>query len=133
MSRLQRLGGESCTSYQRGRCTRTKSPEDSADSRCELLEARRRLGAQTLDRLERIKRLGHANDREVARRAVVQKNLDAMTRLTCPGFVPASERGPMCRHQHLVYCLLLLPDCSGRCEYFMVRRDQTASAGKGGP
>lgn len=129
MSNLQRMGGEGCTYYQRGRCTRTRSPEESAQARCELLEARRRVGAQTLDRLERIKRLADAKDREVARRVIVQKNLEAMTKLSCPGYVPASEQGPLCVHQHLVYCLLLLPACPGRCEDFLVRRDPAAGSG----
>ncbi|KMY65761.1 hypothetical protein AAU61_20210 [Desulfocarbo indianensis] len=128
MSRLKRLSGEACTYFVRDRCTRTRSPEESAEAKCALLEERRKVGAQTLDRLERIKRLADAEDREVARRHVIQKNLEAMTKLSCPGFVPASGEGPVCVHQHLVYCLLLLPACTGRCEDFLVRREPGARA-----
>ncbi len=128
MSRVQRLSGEACTYFVRERCTRTKSPEESGEAKCALLEQRRKVGAQTLDRLERIKRLEDARDREVARRHVIQKNLEAMTKLSCPGFVPAAGEGPVCLHQHLVYCLLLLPPCPGRCEDFLVRRDPAMSA-----
>lgn len=128
MSRIQRLGGDNCTYFVRERCTRTRSPEESGQAKCALLEERRKVGAQTLDRLERIKRLRDSEDREVARRHVIQKNLEAMTKLSCPGFVPASGEGPVCIHQHLVYCLLLLPACSGRCEEFLVRREPAVNA-----
>lgn len=131
MSRIQRLGGDNCTYFVRERCTRTRSPEESAGAKCALLEERRKVGAQTLDRLERIKRLKDTEDREVARRHIIQKNLEAMTKLTCPGFVPAAGEGPVCIHQHLVYCLLLLPACPGRCEEYLVRRDPAVNA-KGG-
>jgi hypothetical protein len=128
---VQRLGGQGCTYFVRDRCTRTQSPEESAQAKCELLEERRRVGAKTLDRLERIKRLADATDREVARRHVIQKNLEAMTRLSCPGFVPAAGEGPVCIHQHLVYCLLLMPACEGRCEHFLVRRGAVGAKGGG--
>jgi hypothetical protein len=127
MSRIKRLGGDNCTYFVRERCTRTRDPEESAQARCVLLEERRKVGAQTLDRLERIKRLRDPEDREVARRHVIQKNLQAMTKLSCPGFVPAAGEGPVCIHQHLVYCLLLLPACTGRCEEFLVRREPAAN------
>lgn len=119
MSRVQRLSGEGCSYYKHGRCTRTKDPEISAASRCALLEARRKVGAQTLDRLERIKKLADPADREVARRHIVQKNLQEITKLSCPGFVPAGRSGTLCMHQHLIYCLLLMPECEGRCEHFL--------------
>ncbi len=77
------------------------------------------MGAKTLDRLERIKNLADPDDREVARRHIVQKNLEAITRLTCPGFFPVAGPGSLCRHQHLIYCLLLLPACQGRCDDFL--------------
>ncbi len=125
MSPLQRLGGQACAYFQRGRCTRTQSPEASAEAKCAMLEARRKVGAQTLDRLERLKRLADPEDREVARRLVIQKNITAINRISCPGFVPARSEGPMCIHQHLVYCLLLLPSCQGRCEHFLRRRRET--------
>lgn len=123
MSEVQRLGGQNCAYYLRGRCTRTKSPEESAQAKCHLLEARRKVGAQTLDRLERLKRLGDPDDREVARRHLINKNIEAISRLSCPVFVPAHCEGPLCVHQHLVYCLLLLPTCEGRCEAFLRKRD----------
>jgi hypothetical protein len=116
---VHRLGGEGCAYYQRGRCTRSFDPRRSAEARCSLLEARRKVGSATLDRLERLNRLGDPSDREVARRHVINKNLETITRLTCPGFVPAGGEGPLCLHQHLVYCLLLLPICEGRCELFL--------------
>jgi hypothetical protein len=122
MSQLQRLGGQVCAYYLRGHCTRTQSPEASAQARCPLMEARRKVGAQTLDRLERLKLLADPADREVARRKVIQKNLDAVNRISCPGFVPAHSEGPLCMHLHLVYCLLLLPVCQGRCEHFLRQR-----------
>ena len=132
MSGVQRLGGEACAYFQRGRCTRTKSPEASAEAKCSLLEARRQVGAQTLDRLERLKRLADPDDREVARRLVIQKNITAISRISCPGFVPARGEGPLCMHQHLVYCLLELPLCEGRCENFL-RRRREPQAGKAQP
>jgi hypothetical protein len=128
MSRVKRLSGEACSYFLRGRCTRTRSPEESAAARCGLLEERRRVGARTLDRLERIKRLADPADREVARRHVIQKNLAAMNRLSCAGYVPAPGGGPLCIHQHLVYCLLLMPRCEGRCEHFLLRREPAARA-----
>ena len=75
-------------------------------------------GADTLDRLERIKNLSDPGDREVARRHVIQKNLDAVTQISCPRHVPANQGGMLCVHQHLIYCLLLMPDCQGRCDHF---------------
>jgi len=129
LSNLQRMGGKSCTYYVRKRCTRTTSPEDSEAVRCTLLEARRQVGARTLDRLDRLKRLADPLDREVARRHVIQKNLDAITRLSCPRYVPQSGRGPLCVHQHLIYCLLLMPACSGRCDHFLLRREHRAAQG----
>ncbi|MBI5524156.1 MAG: hypothetical protein HY910_16145 [Desulfarculus sp.] len=128
MSQLQRLGGEACAYFQRGRCTRTQGPEASAEAKCAMLEARRKVGAQTLDRLERLKRLADPDDREVARRVVIQKNITAINRITCPGFVPARGDGPLCVHQHLVYCLLLLPQCQGRCEHYWRRRQETGTS-----
>lgn len=122
MSQVQRLGGQACAYYLRGHCTRTHSPEASAQARCPMMEARRKVGAQTLDRLERLKLLADPKDREVARRKVIQKNLEAVNRISCPGFVPAHSEGPLCRHLHLVYCLLLLPPCEGRCEQFLRQR-----------
>lgn len=129
MPRVERLSGEGCAFYVRSRCTHAQSPEQSGQARCSLLEARRKVGAETLDRLERIKRLGDPGDREVARRHVIQKNLQAMTRITCQGYVPAGGEGPLCIHQHLVYCLLLMPRCQGRCEQFLVQRDPGSRAG----
>jgi hypothetical protein len=122
MQGVQRLGGQGCTYFLRGRCTRTKDPETSAQAHCALMQARRQLGAKTLDRLERIKKLTDPGDQEVARRLVIQRNLDAITRLSCPGYVPAACGGPLCMHQHLVYCLLLMPKCQGRCEDFLRAR-----------
>ncbi|MBA4358893.1 MAG: hypothetical protein C0405_14330, partial [Desulfovibrio sp.] len=115
MAEVQRLGGQGCTYFLRRRCTRTKSPEESAAAKCSLLEARRRVGSQTLDRLERLQRLADPEDREVARRHLIQKNLEAVNRLTCAQFVPSGGEGMLCQHQHLVYCVLLLPVCQGRC------------------
>jgi len=86
------------------------------------LESRRKVGADTLDRLQRVKRLADPEDREVARRHLIQKNLDRITRIECDKYVPISENGPLCVHQHLVYCLLLLPECKGRCECYMLHR-----------
>ncbi|MBU1155302.1 MAG: hypothetical protein KKC30_08740 [Proteobacteria bacterium] len=123
MAELQRLGGQNCAYYTRRRCTRTVSPEASQASRCTLLEQRRKVGAATMDRLDRLKNLADEGDREVARRHVIQKNLDQITRLSCPRYVPKSGAGPLCQHQHLVSCLLLLPECEGRCEFYMHRRD----------
>ncbi len=128
MAEVQRLGGQSCAYYQRGRCTRTQNPESSALAKCELLEARRKVGAETLDRLERLKRLADPEDREVARRHVIQKNLTAINRLSCAGYVPARSDGPLCVHQHLSFCLLRLPECEGRCEHYL-RRRQVSEAG----
>ncbi|KIX12033.1 hypothetical protein [Dethiosulfatarculus sandiegensis] len=115
MGEVQRLSGEGCAFFQRGRCTGTKGIKSPADAKCTLLDARRKVGARTLDRLERIKRLANAKDREVARRHVIQKNLEAISGITCPNFVPSSGAGSICWHQHLVYCLLKLPECQGRC------------------
>lgn len=115
---VQRLGGEGCAYFSRDRCTRTTNPKLSAEVRCTLLEDRRRLGAKTLDRLERIKKLADPNDREVARRHIIQKNMQAITRLSCPRYIPVMNGSPLCLHQHLGYCLLLMPKCEGRCEYF---------------
>ncbi|MCF8032169.1 MAG: hypothetical protein K9K66_02875 [Desulfarculaceae bacterium] len=120
------MGGKRCTYYTRGRCTRTVSPEQSAAVRCHLLEARRAVGAATLDRLDRLKKLADPGDREVARRHVIQKNLNEITKLSCPRYVPREGRGPVCQHQHLVSCLLLLPRCTQRCEHFMARREYKA-------
>ena len=47
MNALRRLGGEACAYPMRGRRTRTISPDDSVASRCTVLEARRKLGADT--------------------------------------------------------------------------------------
>jgi hypothetical protein len=125
VSEVQRLGGQACAYFLRGRCTRTYSPEASAEAKCAMLEARRKVGAQTMDRLERLKRLADPDDREVARRLVIQKNITAINRISCPVFVPARSEGPLCIHQHLVYCLLLLPPCQGRCEQFLRRRRES--------
>ncbi|CAO0822321.1 conserved hypothetical protein [Desulfarculales bacterium] len=114
--------------FRRGRCTRTQSSEASAEAKSAILEARCKVGAQTLDRLERLKRLADPNDREVARRLVIQKNITAINRISCPRFVPARSEGPICIHQQLVYCLLLLPQCQGRCEQFLRRRRENAPA-----
>ena len=123
------MSGRGCTYYMRGRCTRTQSPQDSQAARCTLLEARRKVGAQTLDRLERIKKLGDPDDREVARRHLIQKNIDAINRLECPKYVPSPKGGAVCAHQHLVYCLHLLPECKGRCDDYLKSRfdDNTLS------
>jgi hypothetical protein len=123
VAELQRLGGQNCAYYTRRRCTRTVSPEASQASRCTLLEQRRKVGAATMDRLDRLKNLADEGDREVARRHVIQKNLQEITRLSCPRYVPKAVAGPLCRHQHLVSCLLLLPECEGRCEHYLRRRD----------
>jgi hypothetical protein len=123
VSPVQRLGGQHCAYYLRGRCTRTIGPDQSAATRCGLLDARRKLGAQTMDRLERLQRLADPDDREVARRHLIQKNVEAISRLSCPGLVPPPQGGMLCAHQHLVYCVLRLPACPGRCESFLRRRD----------
>jgi hypothetical protein len=123
MAEVQRLSGQVCTYFLRARCTRTKSPEASAAAKCSLLEARRKVGSQTLDRLERLQRLADPDDREIARRHLIQKNLEQVSRLSCPHFVPTGGEGMLCQHQHLVYCLLLLPKCEGRCDAFMPRRE----------
>lgn len=120
---MQGISGKGCTYYLRGRCTRTISPEQSAATRCHLLEARRAVGAATLDRLDRLQKLADPADREVARRHVIQKNLNEITKLSCPRYVPKGGLGQACQHQHLVSCLLLLPDCAQRCEHFMPRRE----------
>ncbi|MBU1275099.1 MAG: hypothetical protein KJ720_06960 [Proteobacteria bacterium] len=129
MAELQRLGGQTCSYYTRRRCTRTVSPEASQDARCTLLEQRRKVGAATMDRLDRLKNLADASDREVARRHVIQKNLDQITRLSCPRYVPKAGSGPLCQHQHLVSCLLLLPVCEGRCEFYLRRREKAREEG----
>ena len=131
MGQVQGMGGKRCTYFVQGRCTRTISPEKSAEARCHLVEARRAVGAATLDRLDRLKKLADPGDREVARRHVIQKNLNEITKLNCPRYVPKGGRGPACQHQHLVSCLLLLPHCTQRCEHFMARREYKI-AGKGG-
>ena len=123
MGEVQAMGGKRCTYYVRQRCTRTVSPEQSEAVRCQLLETRRQVGAATLDRLDRVKNLADPGDREVARRHVIQKNLDEITRLNCPRYVPKNGVGPICQHLHLISCLLLLPHCTGQCEHFMARRD----------
>lgn len=127
------MSGEGCTYFLRGHCTRTRSPKASKESRCTLLEARREVGAQTLDRLERIKKLADPGDREVARRHLIQKNIQAINKLGCPRYVPSPKGGSMCAHQHLVYCLHLLPDCEGRCEDFLKSRysENPAKQGSG--
>ena len=117
------MSGQGCSHYQQGRCTRTLDPETSAACRCSLLEARRKVGAETLDRLERIKNLGDPEDREVARRLVVQKNLDAISKITCPDYQAIAGSGSLCRYQHLIYCLLLMPACEGRCDNFLRRKN----------
>jgi hypothetical protein len=123
VAELQRLGGQNCAYFTRGRCTRTVSPEASQAARCTLLEQRRKVGAATMDRLDRLKNLADEGDREVARRHVIQKNLEQITRLSCPRYVPKAAVGPLCRHQHLVSCLLLLPHCPGRCEHYLRRHE----------
>ena len=125
---VQRLGGEGCAYFFRERCTRAKDPALSAEARCTLLEARRRLGAKTLDRLERIKKLADPGDREVARRHIIQKNMQGVTRLSCPRYVPVMNGSPLCLHQHLSYCLLLMPKCQGRCEHFFRSGAKTEQA-----
>lgn len=129
MNPVQRMSGRGCAYFQQGRCTATNNPEATAATRCVLLEARRKVGAHTLDRLERIKNLADPTDREVARRHIVQKNLQEITKLSCPGFVPASEGGSLCMHQHLIYCLLLMPICKGRCERFLPQREPGQEGG----
>jgi hypothetical protein len=124
MCAVHRLAGDDCTHFQRGRCTRNGEAGRMSEARCNLLEARRRVGANTLDRLERLQRLADPADREVARRLIINKNIEAITHLTCPGFVPAGGEGPLCLHQHLVYCLLELPPCDGRCRDFLRRKRQ---------
>lgn len=126
MTSVQRMSGRGCSYFSHGRCTATKNPEATAATRCALLEARRKVGARTLDRLERIKNLADPVDREVARRHIVQKNLNQITQLSCPGFVPASAGGSLCVHQHLIYCLLLMPACEGRCDRFLTSQDQNS-------
>jgi hypothetical protein len=93
MSPVQRLGGQHCAYYLRGRCTRTIGQDQSVATRCGLLEARRRLGAQTMDRLERLQRLADPDDREIARRHLIQKNVEAISHLSCPGLVPPPQGG----------------------------------------
>ena len=133
MGRVQRMSGQGCTYYTRGRCTRTRSPQKSKEARCTLLEARRKVGTETLDRLERVKKLGDPNDREVARRHLIQKNIEAINRLGCPQYVPSPKGGAVCAHQHLVYCLHLLPECRGRCEdYLKSRFDGKSEPERGG-
>lgn len=129
MTQVRKMGGQRCAYFLAGRCTRTRSPAESAATRCHLLEHRRKVGAETMDRLERLKRLANPEDREVARRHVIQKNLDAITSLTCANFVPKGRQPQLCQHQHLVYCVLLLPQCEGLCDHFMVRRQPVAMAG----
>ena len=114
--------GKNCAYYTRRRCTRTVSPEASQASRCTLLEQRRKVGAATMDRLDRLKNLADEGDREVARRHVIQKNLDQITRLSCPRYVPKSGAGPLCQHQHLVSCLLLCCPSAGAAASITLHR-----------
>lgn len=132
MSVVYRMGGEACSYFQRGRCTRTFDHEEQSKARCTLLDERRKVGAQTLDRLERVKRLEDEADREVARRHVINKNLKAITSLSCPGFVATGGDGTLCLHQHLIYCLLLLPACQGRCDYFLRRQAHDRQGSRAG-
>ncbi len=123
MAAVQRLGGQACSYFLRAHCTRTRSPEESAAAKCSLLEERRKVGSRTLDRLGRLQNLADPGDRDVARRHLIQKNLEVISRLSCPNFVPTGNEGMICVHQHLVYCLRLLPPCPGRCEDYLPRRD----------
>jgi hypothetical protein len=132
MGELQRMTGQGCSYYLRGRCTRTRSPQASMQARCTLLEARREVGAQTLDRLERIKKLADPADREVARRHLIQKNITAINKLGCPKYVPSPKGGSMCVHQHLVYCIHLMPECQGRCDDYLKTRVDPEASGQGG-
>ncbi len=132
MSAVYRLGGEGCSYFQQGRCTRTFNRDEQDQARCQLLDARRKMGVKTLDRLERLKRLADEDDREVARRHVINQNIKAISALTCPGFVASGGDGSLCLHQHLIYCLMLLPGCQGRCDYYLRRRDHRDQEGRAG-
>ncbi|ADK84131.1 hypothetical protein Deba_0759 [Desulfarculus baarsii DSM 2075] len=114
------ISGRACAYYLAGRCARTRSQAESAAAFCPMMQARGKLGAQTRDRLNRLDRLADPNDREVARRHIMQKTAEAIGALKCPDFVP-DVHGQICIHQHLIYCQLLLPPCPGRCEDFLPR------------
>lgn len=128
MTPVARMDGRSCAFHLRGRCVRTRSPEASAEAHCLLMEARRKEGARALDRLQRLQRLADPADREVARRHVLGKNIQAVSRLTCPDFQPPVN-GPLCMHQYLVYCVNRLPRCEGRCEDYVAKRPKAAQGG----
>ncbi len=119
-ARVTAISGRNCTYYLDGRCSRTRNQGQSAQAFCPVMQQRGKLGAKTRDRLNRLEHLTDPKDREVARRHIMQKTSEAVQKLTCADF-EADYHGQLCRHQHLIYCKLLLPQCEGRCDHFMVR------------
>lgn len=122
------ISGRNCAYYLDGRCSRTRSQSESASAFCPVMQKRGKLGAQTRDRLNRLEHLSDPKDREVARRHIMEKTSKAIKSLTCPDFV-IDTKGQLCRHQHLIYCQLRLPQCEGRCDYFMARAKTPAGSG----
>lgn len=126
-AQVKAISGRNCAYYLDGRCSRTRSQAENAAAFCPLMQQRGKLGTQTRDRLNRLQHLNDPKDREVARRHIMQKTSEAISRLSCPDFT-LDHKGLLCRYQHLIYCQLRLPECDGRCDHFMVRSKPPAGS-----
>ena len=120
MDEVRRLPGDLCAHYMSGRCTRTKDPESSLAWRCTLLASRRRQGAALRQKLRSVEMLADEADRETARKRILKNSQQEILGISCSDYRQGCKGGGLCCHQYLIYCLLLMPACPGRCEDFLL-------------
>jgi hypothetical protein len=125
MATIQKLSGENCLYFQRGRCTRSTVFPPEEGQLCILVAERQKMGRRTLDRLKRLERFGfsiHDRERQVAQRYIVERNLKELAAVSCRNFVDSGLNYPACIHQYQTRCLLRLEICTGRCPNYRLER-----------
>ncbi len=120
-AKIQWLSGANCRFFLKGRCLKLDplTPED--DRMCLLVVERQKMGRKTLDRLKRLERFGlsiHSREGSIARRYIVEKNLEEMAKIYCKNYIATGTVYPACRHQYQIRCLLKAKICEGRCPEF---------------
>jgi hypothetical protein len=127
MARIQKLSGEKCRYYQRGRCVKPEGHPPTEEQLCLLVTERQKMGRRTMDRLKRLERFGltiHDRDGLVAQRYIVDKNLKEMNKISCKNFIESGLNYPTCLHQFQTRCLLKSDPCKGRCPDYLLGRKE---------
>jgi hypothetical protein len=118
MPPVHQLSGKDCRYYQRRRCTRPRATHPPEAEHCLVITERKKIGHWALDRLKRLERFDlprRGQDRTIAEKYIVDRNLWEMTKIQCQNFIESGTNFPPCMHQVGTLCALKMPVCPGRC------------------